>query len=29
MGIGKDGQPGDRFEPGMELRPRQTILAEG
>jgi electron-transferring-flavoprotein dehydrogenase len=29
MGIGKDGQPGDRFEPGMELRARQTIFAEG
>ena len=29
MGIGKDGQPGDNFEPGMELIGRQTIFAEG
>jgi electron-transferring-flavoprotein dehydrogenase len=29
MGIGRDGQPGDRYEPGMELRARQTLFAEG
>jgi len=29
MGIGKDGQPGDNFEPGIELIGRQTIFAEG
>ena len=29
MGIGKDGEPSDRYEPGMELRARQTIFAEG
>jgi electron-transferring-flavoprotein dehydrogenase len=29
VGVGKDGEPKDTFEPGMELRGRQTILAEG
>jgi electron-transferring-flavoprotein dehydrogenase len=29
MGIGKDGNPGDNFEPGIELIGRQTIFAEG
>jgi len=29
MGIAKDGQRKDTFEPGMELLGRQTILAEG
>ncbi|MBL8836495.1 MAG: electron transfer flavoprotein-ubiquinone oxidoreductase, partial [Alphaproteobacteria bacterium] len=29
MGIGKDGQPGARFQPGVELRARQTLFAEG
>mmetsp|Transcript_67950 Transcript_67950/g.167828 ORF Transcript_67950/g.167828 Transcript_67950/m.167828 type:complete len:636 (+) Transcript_67950:212-2119(+) len=29
VGIGKDGKPKDVFEMGMELRARQTILAEG
>jgi electron-transferring-flavoprotein dehydrogenase len=29
MGIGKDGEPGDNYTPGMELRARQTIFAEG
>ncbi len=29
MGIGKDGEPGDNFEPGMELIGRQTVFAEG
>jgi electron-transferring-flavoprotein dehydrogenase len=29
MGIGKDGEPGDSFEPGVELIGRQTIFAEG
>jgi len=29
MGIGKDGQPTDNFEPGVELIGRQTIFAEG
>lgn len=29
MGIGKDGEPTDNFEPGMELLGRQTIFAEG
>jgi electron-transferring-flavoprotein dehydrogenase len=29
MGIGKDGEPTDNFEPGMELIGRQTIFAEG
>ena len=29
VGIGKDGQPKATFEPGMELRARQTLFAEG
>ena len=29
MGIGKDGQPTDNFEPGVELIGRQTIFGEG
>jgi electron-transferring-flavoprotein dehydrogenase len=29
MGIGKDGQPGDNFQRGMELRARYTLFAEG
>jgi len=29
MGIGKDGEPGENFEPGVELIGRQTIFAEG
>lgn len=29
MGIGSDGKPKDSFEPGMELRARYTIFAEG
>ncbi|MDJ0780149.1 MAG: electron transfer flavoprotein-ubiquinone oxidoreductase [Gammaproteobacteria bacterium] len=29
MGIGKDGEPTDNFEPGVELIGRQTIFAEG
>ncbi len=29
MGIGKDGQPTDNFESGVELIGRQTIFAEG
>jgi len=29
MGLGKDGQPTDNFEPGVELHARQTIFAEG
>ncbi len=29
MGIGKDGQPTDNYEPGVELIGRQTIFAEG
>ncbi|MGB5329397.1 MAG: electron transfer flavoprotein-ubiquinone oxidoreductase [Gammaproteobacteria bacterium] len=29
MGIGKDGEPTDNFEPGMELIGRQTVFAEG
>lgn len=29
MGIGKDGQPTANFTRGMELRAKQTILAEG
>ena len=29
LGIGKDGQPGHNFQPGMELLARQTIFAEG
>lgn len=29
MGVGRDGQPGPQYAPGMILRARQTILAEG
>ncbi len=29
MGIGKDGKPTDRLTPGVELRARQTVFAEG
>ena len=29
MGIGKDGQPTDRYTRGMELKGRYTIIAEG
>lgn len=29
MGIGKDGEPTDQFQPGMELLAQQTIFAEG
>lgn len=29
MGIGKDGEKTDQFQPGMELHARQTVLAEG
>jgi len=29
MGLGKDGQPTETFEPGVELHARQTIFAEG
>jgi electron-transferring-flavoprotein dehydrogenase len=29
MGIGKNGAPTDRFQPGVELRARETLLAEG
>ncbi len=29
MGIGKDGEPTENFEPGVELIGRQTIFAEG
>jgi electron-transferring-flavoprotein dehydrogenase len=29
MGIGKDGQPGANYQPGMELRAAYTIFAEG
>jgi electron-transferring-flavoprotein dehydrogenase len=29
MGLDKDGQPGDNFAPGPEIRARTTILAEG
>ena len=29
MGIGKDGEPTDNYEPGVELIGRQTIFAEG
>jgi electron-transferring-flavoprotein dehydrogenase len=29
MGVGKDGEPTDSFEPGMELIGRQTVFAEG
>ncbi|MBV2236060.1 MAG: electron transfer flavoprotein-ubiquinone oxidoreductase [Sterolibacterium sp.] len=29
MGIGKDGQPGPAFQPGMELHAKYTLFAEG
>jgi len=29
LGIGKDGQPHDGFQPGMELHAKYTIFAEG
>lgn len=29
VGRQRDGQPGSRFQPGMELHARQTVLAEG
>ena len=29
MGVGKDGEPTDNFQPGMELLAQQTIFAEG
>lgn len=29
LGIGKNGQPGHNFQPGMELIARQTMFAEG
>ena len=29
MGVGRDGQPTDQFAPGMELRARYTLFAEG
>ena len=29
MGVGKDGQPTDNFQPGMELWAQQTLFAEG
>jgi electron-transferring-flavoprotein dehydrogenase len=29
MGIGADGEPKDGFEPGMELRAKYTLFAEG
>jgi electron-transferring-flavoprotein dehydrogenase len=29
MGVGKDGKPSDRFQRGMELRGKYTIIAEG
>ncbi|MDX9859648.1 MAG: electron transfer flavoprotein-ubiquinone oxidoreductase [Rhodospirillales bacterium] len=29
MGVGADGKPTDRYEPGMELRARYTLFAEG
>lgn len=29
LGLGKDGQPGPNFQPGMELHARQTVFAEG
>ncbi|CAM4334649.1 Electron transfer flavoprotein-ubiquinone oxidoreductase [Kerstersia similis] len=29
MGIGRDGQPRDDYAPGMELRARYTLFAEG
>jgi electron-transferring-flavoprotein dehydrogenase len=29
MGIGKDGNPTDNYQPGMELHAKQTVFAEG
>ena len=29
MGVGKDGEPGPNFEPGMELHAKYTFFAEG
>jgi electron-transferring-flavoprotein dehydrogenase len=29
MGIGKDGQPTDAYQPGIELHAKQTVFAEG
>src|SRR5437763_1644499 len=29
MGIGKDGEPTDRYTPGVELTAKQTLFAEG
>ena len=29
MGVGKDGEPTDQFQPGMELLAQQTVFAEG
>jgi electron-transferring-flavoprotein dehydrogenase len=29
MGIGKDGRPTDRYQPGVELVARETLFAEG
>ena len=29
MGVGKDGQPGDNFQIGMELHGKYTVFAEG
>jgi electron-transferring-flavoprotein dehydrogenase len=29
MGVGKDGKPTDRFQRGMELRGKYTVIAEG
>jgi electron-transferring-flavoprotein dehydrogenase len=29
MGIGRDGQPTEAYQPGMELRARYTLFAEG
>ncbi|ASK27652.1 electron transfer flavoprotein-ubiquinone oxidoreductase [Neisseria chenwenguii] len=29
MGVGKDGEPTDNFQPGMELWAQQTLFAEG
>jgi len=29
MGVGRDGQPGANYQPGMELHARYTVFAEG
>ncbi|MDO5686483.1 MAG: electron transfer flavoprotein-ubiquinone oxidoreductase [Neisseria sp.] len=29
MGVGRDGEPTDNFQPGMELLAQQTVFAEG